>query len=459
MSAVALMAPSFAENADWRGRPVAELTLALALAGACFLVIWTWLRTNRMGRAHWIAAVFLGLILRISMAASAPILEDDWRRYLWDGAVVAAGLDPYAHPPADGLADDGFLLPPTSETGASTVPAADDIQRRLQSLGAEDPDYPERVSYPYLTTIYPPVAQIAFLVANQIDAFSLTAMRAVFAVADAATFLLLLTALPAFGMPMRHALLYWLNPLVIFETFNASHVDVLIGPFVVSALLFARSGQAMFSGGALAAAAGVKLWPLLLAPLFLRAFAAHRGRFVAFGVALAFGLALFVASMFLNHVGESAGLSAYAGDWTRNAFLFAAAQGAAAEFSGDPSSVARALVALALVVFVAVLAFKSEAPIESLPARALAVAAALFFLSPTGYPWYAIWLFILFPFAPTVGIALLGVTLPLYHLRFLDGAGGDLPFAIRALEFGVPLAVIAVELTLIRRRAWRRSKI
>ncbi|MBI3893074.1 MAG: hypothetical protein HY303_16270 [Candidatus Wallbacteria bacterium] len=43
------------------------------------------------------------VVLRVVAIASPPLLETDPRRYLWDGAVTAAGLDPYRHSPLEVL--------------------------------------------------------------------------------------------------------------------------------------------------------------------------------------------------------------------------------------------------------------------------------------------------------------------------------------------------------------------
>ena len=43
----------------------------------------------------------VGLLARLMMFASEPVLEDDWHRYLWDGASVASGVDPYKFAPAE----------------------------------------------------------------------------------------------------------------------------------------------------------------------------------------------------------------------------------------------------------------------------------------------------------------------------------------------------------------------
>ena len=65
--------------------------------------IFTPTASARDGRALLGWVIVIGAGLRISMLSSAPILEDDYYRYLWDGAVVVNGLNPYAYSPAEVL--------------------------------------------------------------------------------------------------------------------------------------------------------------------------------------------------------------------------------------------------------------------------------------------------------------------------------------------------------------------
>lgn len=424
--------------------PVAFLIGALTLAGMAFLIVFGLVRRGAFERRLFLIAISAGAAARVVLLFSTPVLEDDWRRYLWDGAVVAAGLDPYAHPPAAAL-DRADAVFPEFEHAQKFSPEIE----RLRALGAGDPSYPEKVNHPYLTTVYPPVAQGVFFVSNRIAPFNLTAWRVVLIIADAATMLLLLHTLAAYGRARALALLYWLNPVVIFEIYNAAHVDALIGPFLLAALLFSKRCQAGRAGLALALAAGVKLWPLILAPIFARRFEPPAK--ALFFTATFAGCALAILTPQLLHVGRGAdGLTAYAEDWENNAFLFAQLSKLLEMASADGA--ARLVVAVIMIAAVAGLAAQPDRSGADLPRRALIAATILFFLSPTGYPWYAISLFALWPFAPAAGFAALTMTLPLYHFRFISpDIGYVVPPSVLAVEFGAPLLVFAIEAALRRR--------
>ena len=181
--------------------------------------------------------------------ASAAI-EDDYNRYMWDGAVVAHGLDPYRYAPRLFLS--GVAIPTEygaiAQTGRSTL---------------------ERINFADLGSLYPSVAQLAFALAYLIAPFNLDALRAVFLAAEIVTFLLLIALLAELKFSPLWSALYWWNPLPVFTLIGVAHVDALVSPFVLGAILMTKRGRPNAAVAMLGAGAGVKIWPLLLAPLVL----------------------------------------------------------------------------------------------------------------------------------------------------------------------------------------------
>ena len=175
-----------------------------------------------------------GLLLRALALPSAPVLEDDFNRYLWDGAVAASGLSPYAFPPSAVL------------DGSVAVP------RRLLVESLDSGGVLRRVNHPRLTTIYPPVAQAAFLLAPLLLAPGLKATRK--AAAASALYVALTAALllPMAGHatgPSAGVVAYasgWTMNGAIFPLFSAL-LAPLLGPAGVRvALAAAFAGLALF---------------------------------------------------------------------------------------------------------------------------------------------------------------------------------------------------------------------
>jgi hypothetical protein len=70
----------------------------------------------------WIAwIIFTGLFARIILIPSAPILEDDFYRYLWDGAVTANEFNPYTFSPLQVQQHDSDVPEKISSSNKNTL--------------------------------------------------------------------------------------------------------------------------------------------------------------------------------------------------------------------------------------------------------------------------------------------------------------------------------------------------
>lgn len=434
LAALRALAPDFTIDRPPGEQPVAEAAALTALAGLAFAAMVFFVRKVSFAGAVLPVMVALGFALRAMFFGAQPILEDDWRRYLWEGAAVAAGVSPYRYAPADGFLIDAF--------GAPAAPSGDHRVETLRRIGAARDDYPELVNHPYLTTIYPAPVQAAFAAAHGLAPFSLDAWRLVLLVVETVTLALLLRALPAFGLSAGWSLLYWLNPLVIAQTFSGAHMDALIVPPLIAALWAARRARPGLAGAALGLAAGIKVWPLALAPILLRRFAG-KWRAALFGLsAMATAAALSLAPLLVGADRTSSGLFAYAAEWTRNAFAFTLIENFAAPFAADASAVARILAGAGALAAALFLARAPDADASLAPARALTFVMILLVLSPTAYPWYAVWAAAFLPFAPGAGAALLAAGASVYMLRFPNAlTGAAPPFLVLGLQTALPLAV------------------
>jgi hypothetical protein len=377
-----------------------------------------------------------GLLLRTLALPSSPVLEDDFNRYLWDGAVAASGLSPYAFPPSAVL--DGSVAVPRTL-----------LVESLDSGGVL-----RRVNHSRLTTIYPPVAQAAFLLAHRIQPFSLPALRGVLLVFDLASALLLILLLKELALPAGLILVYWWNPLFVRETFNAAHLDVLLVPLLVAAFLLRLRGRTLGAAAFLALATGVKLWPVLLAPLLLAP--GLRPTRMAAAASVLYGVltAALLVPMAVHAAAPSAGVVAYASGWTMNGAFFPLFSALLAPLLG-PAGVRIALAAAfaGLALFVA--RTVPSNPVALLR-RASVVPAALLLLGPTAFPWYFTWLLPFLTLAPGV-LLVLTAALPLYDLSFAFEYAGHAALFDRLvvpLEWLPVWAALAwVALQRVRRRA------
>jgi len=466
--AIALMSPLAAYNAaPTEAATIAFIALAFG-ASTTFAVLSWWIHrvTQVPDRAQdpsmtvvLVVVLLTGFGLRLMQLSTVPIYEDDWFRYLWEGALTAENISPYTTRPADGFTEDLF--------GNSRAPSTRDDINALRVISEKNDHYAYNVAYPYLSTIYPMGAQTAFALASKIAPMSLLAWRSVLIGADLFALTLLLFFLRLEGRSALWVSLYWLNPLVIITGFNGAHMDVLLTAPMILTCLFVRANRAFFAGLGLGLCAAIKVWPLVLAPLVLRglmrgglSFAAIKdqlGRTIALfllGLIIIMGPSLwplFTAAL-LDTSGPTSGFAAYANSWQKNAFLFPILERIvqtiidAGTLPVAAGFVARILVAGLISLLTIWLAVTMRTPGVWPTMRAsFIVITTLVFLAPAGYPWYAIWLALFLPFIPNPGVIALCGTFFLYYARFifLTADKPDIHSALLVpMEFGLPLMIL-----------------
>ncbi|MEL7543268.1 MAG: glycosyltransferase 87 family protein [Pseudomonadota bacterium] len=416
--ALALFSGRFGYDVEVIDMPIGPLVALLIGLGMVFVVAAIALARmdGDLGRSvdrrrMLVAMLVVGALARLALFASEPILEDDYQRYLFDGAVVSAGLNPYAVVPGEAGTSEDPALAAVAEKAGVTL---------------------ERVNHPEIRTIYPPGAQAFFALAHQLQPFSLLAWRGVVLAGDAATLGLILLLLQHAGRSALWATLYWWNPLVIKELTNSAHMEGVLVPFIMLGVLASVRGRGWLVSGALAVAGAIKLWPLILFPVLMRGAGARVMTWIG-GAGLILGaMALCAWPMWLGGLDQSAGVVAYAERWKSNGAMFpglyalVSASGLA-DFAGvDANVVTRVMiagvvsaVAVALTLAVSPTSPKGHPETAAAITRAAGlVAITMFLLSPAQFPWYAVWIAPFLPFLPYVGLIALAVVMPLYYVAF-----------------------------------------
>lgn len=273
---------------------VAVFLVVLALWTAVSCLIWRELShepgpgADEGSRAALILAV--AAFLRLTLVLVPPTPSTDAYRYSWEGRVANAGLSPYR-------------LPPSAP--------------ELAYLRVEQD---ARINNPGLTTIYPPLALASFraVAAVSVDA---RAQKGFFALCDLLVCVLLMRLLRRRGLSTAWTALYAWHPLVIVEFSAAGHLDSLMILGLLAGLELWESGRRELGALAWAAAALVKVVPVVLLPwLLLR----HPRSALLFIVFLAIGVipAAPGLSAALRTLPES-GIAAFASDWLANPSLYA----------------------------------------------------------------------------------------------------------------------------------------
>lgn len=416
-------------------------TMAVGLVGLALLrlVPQAEMASVATRRRLMVLVAAVGLALRCLMLATEPALEIDYARYLWDGAMTANGCNPYAISPAD--VRDLLISDPRSRLADAMGPLF------------------VRISYPDLKTVYPPVAQAAFALAYLLEPFSLTTWRIVCIAAEIGTFWLLLRLLASVGRSPLWVALYWWNPLVVKELVNSAHMEAVLVPLVLAALLLLIKQRRAPALVVLCLAAGTKVWPVLLLPMFLRPLVQTPRRLLAHLALAAAILALLALPIVAGGLDLSSGIVAYAQHWSTNSALFPALERVVGWLLPTRHAAAAGLVVrVMLAAFLIGLAFRfARGPLEEsrdIVRRASSLLSLLVLLSPAQFPWYVLWILPLAVLTPGIGWHLAAAMLPAYYLSFHLFAYGTFDMNRHFLALGI-WAPIWIALIL----DWRRLRL
>ena len=225
------------------GTPEAKVALVviLCVSAAVYLVaVAAMLRRPSPGRVLWIV-LLVAVAMRVPLIIAPPFLSSDVYRYVWDGRVQAAGINPYRYIP-----DDPALA------------------------GLRDTKiFPHINRADYAPTIYPPVAQVIFAIVGRLWS-SVTGLKVMMFGFEALAMFCLLGLLDSAGLPRERVLIYAWNPLPVWAFAGNGHIDAAVGAFVALALLLRVRRWDGWAGLALGLAVLTKFLPAVIAPVLWR---------------------------------------------------------------------------------------------------------------------------------------------------------------------------------------------
>ncbi len=356
--------------------------------------------------------LFWALLIRLPLLlGTEPTLSDDVFRYVWEGRLVAAGLDPYDLAPS--------------------APA-------LSGLAVDAAEW-AHVNHKDLPAIYPPAAQWVFAVLAAIRPSPLV-FRGAMVLFD----LVLIAALGALavgrGKDPRAVVLYAWHPLVAVEVASSGHYEPLaLLPLVAGLLAWDRARR-----GALP----WLLWGVAIASKYVggaagwfaaRELVRERDPWRAVvGLLISGLLALsFAAPFFFDGTAPIGSLSTFVQHWGHNGSVHALLTPL---IGYHP---ARGVVAAAFLGWAGWLTWRGGDPARSF----LQLFVGLVVLSPVVHPWYGLWLIALLPLFPSVPLLVFSVLLPLSYLAWTAQAAGGAwlaPAWVPWLEYGLPLALFVL---------------
>ncbi len=221
------------------------------------LAVWSFARSRLSRQSSLLVLLGAGVVLQLLALTHAPTTSDDDYRYIWDAKVQLAGIDPYHYTPQD--------------------PALTSLRDRFLFPGGHCP-HPipggcTTINRPSVHTIYPPVAEGAFVLIRLASfgghgrhlPVQLAGALGVLAIAG-----LLARAALARGRPLWTVAIWAWSPLPIIEYSNAGHIDWLAVLLVVLGLSLAAQRRSGWAGLLIGAAIATKLYPAVVLPALLR---------------------------------------------------------------------------------------------------------------------------------------------------------------------------------------------
>jgi len=346
--------------------PRENFTQLVLLFASCFAA-YVFIVNQRFNVWHGIAAA---IVFRLLLLFASPLLSDDYFRFIWDGRLLAAGINPYLYLP-------GYFL----EQGQIAVAG---INEAL-FLKLNSPEY---------YSVYPPVAQAVFLLAVKISPESITGsiivMRVVLIIAEVFSILLLLRLLRKTGLPDGYVLLYALNPLVILELTGNLHFEALMIFFLLLGLYQLFYQRVVWAGVAFGLAIGVKLLPLLFLPFLWRklGFVKFLYFIVALGLTLLAICYPLINLQVIQHIGSS--LELYFKRFEFNASVYLILRWIGMQVTGynQIAFIGPLLSVATFGIIVAMAAVKKLGSVKRLIGYMAAALTVYLLLATTVHPWY-----------------------------------------------------------------------
>ena len=380
-------------------------------------VAWLSLR-GRDSRSLLVLGLVFAALFRLSILFSPPNLSDDIYRYIWDGRVQFTGINPYRYIPAD---------------------------ESLAEL-RDEKIYPNINRRDYAHTMYPPVAEGAFLLLTRFSE-SVTWMKAAMVGFEAIAIWAIVQLLVSFGFARQRVLIYAWHPLAIWEFAGSGHLDALAIAFIALALLARRKQAETLTGVLLACATCVKFFPAVLFPALFQ-----RGKWK---MPLAFFVTVLIAYVPYLSVGPR-GVLGFLGGYASERGMVSGEQFFLLAWARNVLN-AHVPTSAYLVFAVAVLGVLSlwlirnqERDDPGYLRSGLLIASVFIALLSPHFSWYFAWLIPFLCFVPSLPVFYLTLASFLLYLTWL-GDNPDRVLMLKALIF-VPTLILLLLLN------WWRAK-
>ncbi|MDT0646713.1 mannosyltransferase [Zunongwangia sp. F260] len=207
----------------------------------------------QLEKQNFLFLAITAVIFRLIFLTALPNLSQDYYRFIWDGTLVAEGINPYLQTP------EGF---------ENIFPGGIEFKQNLiNGMGSlSSGNY----------TSYPPANQLIFAVASLLSGKSILGsvvlMRSFIIAADLGTLYFGRKLLLSLNLPVHRIFWYLLNPFIIIELTGNLHFEGVMLFFLIWSLYLLHLRKWIPGAILLGVSISIKLLPLLFLPLFLQYF-------------------------------------------------------------------------------------------------------------------------------------------------------------------------------------------
>ena len=315
--------------------------------------------------------VQLSFVFRALLLFAIPNLSQDFYRFIWDGRIALAGINPYLNTPLSYFQD-----------GIFPIAQGRELYEGMGSLSAKH------------YTNYPPLNQLCFAIAALFAGKSIlgsaVVLRLIIIAADYGTYHYGKKLLANIGLPTKKIFWYLLNPFIILELTGNLHFEGVMIFFMIWSLYQLASGNWKKSAVLLACSISIKLIPLMFLPIFYR--------FLGFKKLFLYGLivgltsillfAPFLSTQFINNYSDTVGL--WFQNFEFNASLYYVARAIGYYISGyNEIAIIGKTIPLVVVLFIMAISFsKKRISVQHVVQGMLIALSFYFFTATTVHPWY-----------------------------------------------------------------------
>ena len=266
-----------------------QSTLLFVFIGLAFIPYFYLIAFPSISNHHFKPLLFFAILFRVLFIVAIPQLSDDYSRFIWDGRLIDAGINPFVYLP-------------------------EQIQEQQLLTGTANSELFTNMNSPHYYSVYPPILQAIFYISAKCsfnhNLVAIIIMRLFILLAEFGTYRYLLKLLDYLKLPKGNVFIYLLNPLVIIELSGNLHFEGVMLFFTIASLYYLLTYNLIYSSILFAFAFCTKMVPLVLLPLIIKKIGLKNGMIysVVVGVVSTLLFLPFINQQLITNIGSSVGL-------------------------------------------------------------------------------------------------------------------------------------------------------